>query len=180
MTNGPATIRKLGIFAFMSVTQKQRGASVRIRTRKNRTTQVVQEPQLPKGAEVHPRAHHLSLPLLYASNGNRGTTDVPFYMKDGRCLRRINALDILYIEVKGAQVTLSCGDREFTLNASMRAMLLQLPLNMFCMVNRNQAVNVLRIDSVGDRDVDVAGHTILLTPMFRSQLLNMLPILRNR
>jgi hypothetical protein len=136
--------------------------------------------QIPAGPAEHAGSHHPETSAAPASAGNGSMPDIPFYVRHGQGFCRINVMDILFIEVKGELVKLCCRQRVHALHASMRGVMLQLPFNMFCMVNRNQAVNVRLIDSIGAQYVIVAGQAIVLKPMFRSQLLNMLPILRNR
>jgi hypothetical protein len=158
----------------------ERGMTRRTRDGQHGETDAGPDEQIPASPAEHVRSPHAALSAEQPPQGNGALPDVPFFVKDGRCYRRMNAMDILYIEVRSEQVKLCCRDRDFTLHGSMRGMMLQLPSNMFCMVSRKQAVNMRLIESIGAQHVIVAGQAIVLKPMFRSQLLNMLPILRNR
>lgn len=141
----------------------------------------------PSAANIQPpvlsdqiRVRSLAVTLMPAVTENGRVHDMPLFVKEGRSYRRVNARDILAVEADGCYVKLCGTDHEHVLHNSLHTVMGQLPLNMFCMVNRKQAVNILMLQSVGNHDVEVAGRTFELSPKFRPRLLDMLPIVRHR
>ena len=126
------------------------------------------------------RVRSTALTLIPAVTENGRVHDMPLFVKEGRSYRRVNAREILAVEADGCYVKLCGADREHVLHNSLHTVMGHLPLNMFCMVNRKQAVNILMLQSVGNHEVEVAGRTFELSPKFRPRLLDMLPIVRHR
>jgi len=126
------------------------------------------------------RVRSTAVTLIPAITENSRVHDMPLFVKEGRTYRRVNARDIQFVEADGCYVKLCCTGHEHVLHNSLNSLMRHLPFNMFCMVNRNQAVNILMLQSIGNHEVEVAGRTLPLSPKFRPRLLEMLPIVRHR
>jgi DNA-binding LytR/AlgR family response regulator len=126
------------------------------------------------------RVRSTAVTLIPAITENSRVHDLPLFVKQGRSYHRVNARDILAVEADGCYVKLCGREGEHVLHNSLNAVMSHLPVNMFCMVNRKQAVNILMLQSVGSHEVEVDGRTFELSAKFRPRLLDMLPIVRHR
>jgi DNA-binding LytR/AlgR family response regulator len=126
------------------------------------------------------RVRSTAVPLIPGMTYNGRVQDQPLFVKEGRKYHRVHLSDILYVEAQRGYVKLCARNREHLLHNYLSAVMAHLPVNMFCMVNRSQAVNVLKLESISNHEVQVEGRTFELSPRFRPKLLELLPIVSHR
>lgn len=71
-----------------------------------------------------------------------------FFTKVGNKLRRIHLNDVRFIEVEGKYSAIHVGERKYNVKASLKDLLLKLPLEDFVRVSRNFVINIDRVTHI--------------------------------
>ena len=71
-----------------------------------------------------------------------------FFTKVGNKLRRIHLQDVRFIEVEGKYSAIHVGERKYNVKASLKDLLLKLPLEDFVRVSRNYVINIDRVTHI--------------------------------
>ncbi len=71
-----------------------------------------------------------------------------FFTKVGNKLRRIHLQDVRFIEVEGKYSAIHVGERKYNVKASLKDLLLKLPLEDFVRVSRNYVINIDRVNHI--------------------------------
>lgn len=124
------------------------------------------EPQAPTAAYPVHATHH--------------PRDMAVFLKDNKGLRRVMISDLVYLEADGNYVEVYMRSGRVVLRNSMTEVLKCLPENIFFLVNRSQAVNVLLLDGIGTDEVNMGPRSFTLTRRYREDLLRHLNIIAGR
>jgi DNA-binding LytR/AlgR family response regulator len=106
--------------------------------------------------------------------------DMSVFLKDNKGLRRVLISDLIYLEADGNYVEVYLRNGRVVLRNSMTEVLKCLPKELFFMVNRSQAVNVLLFDGIGGDEVSMGRKSFTLTRRYREDLLRHLNIIAGR
>ena len=106
--------------------------------------------------------------------------DRAVFLKDSRGMRRVFLRDIIYLEADGNYVELHLRNGRVVLRNSMAEVLKALPADVFFMVNRSQAVNILLVDQVGPDEVGIGKFGFTLSRRYRDELVGRLPVITGR
>jgi DNA-binding LytR/AlgR family response regulator len=106
--------------------------------------------------------------------------DRAVFLKDGRGMRRVFLRDIIYLEADGNYVELHLRNGRVVLRNSMAEVLKALPPDVFYMVNRAQAVNILLVDYVSSDEVGIGKFQFTLSRRYRDELVSRLPVITGR
>lgn len=106
--------------------------------------------------------------------------DRAIFLKDSRGMRRVFLRDMFYLEASGNYVELVLRNGRVVLRNSMAEVLKALPPDVFLMVNRAQAVNILLVDHIGTDDVAIGKFGFTLSRRYRDELVGQLPIITGR
>ena len=71
-----------------------------------------------------------------------------FFTKVGNKLRRIHLSDVRFIEVEGKYSAIHVGERKYNVKASLKDLLLKLPVEDFVRVSRNYVINIDRVTHI--------------------------------
>ena len=71
-----------------------------------------------------------------------------FFTKVGNKLRRIHLQNVRFIEVEGKYSAIHVGERKYNVKASLKDLLLKLPLEDFVRVSRNYVINIDRVTHI--------------------------------
>ena len=88
--------------------------------------------------------------------------------------------DLIYLEADGNYVEVYLRNGRVVLRNSMAEVLKCLPENIFHMVNRSQAVNILLLDGIESDEVSMGQKSFTLTKRYREDLLRHLNIIAGR
>jgi DNA-binding LytR/AlgR family response regulator len=102
---------------------------------------------------------------------------IPFYIRDQQGLHRVERADILFVQAAGNYAELHTRQRRFVLRTSMRDLLEQLKDLGLHQVNRHTAIHLLHLEHVAHEAVVLSGHTIPLSRIYRTALLERLQVL---
>jgi len=102
------------------------------------------------------------------------------FIRDGRKLHRVAVREMLHLEADGNYVELVMAKGRFVLRNSMSEVIKSLPEDLFAMVNRKQAVNLLLVDSVSTDEVTIGRLSYTISPRYREQLLERLHVVSGR
>jgi DNA-binding LytR/AlgR family response regulator len=106
--------------------------------------------------------------------------DLAVFLKDKKGLRRVQLVDIILIAADGNYVELHLRQGRVVLRNSISEILRCLPKDIFFMVNRSQAVNILLVDGIGNDEVSIGKRSFTLTRRYRDELLDNLHIVAGR
>lgn len=106
--------------------------------------------------------------------------DRAVFLKDRRGMRRVFLRDIIYLEADGNYVELHLRNGRVVLRNSMAEVLKALPADVFFMVNRSQAVNILLVDQVGADELGIGKFGFTLSRRYRDELIGRLPVITGR
>jgi DNA-binding LytR/AlgR family response regulator len=106
--------------------------------------------------------------------------DSAVFLKDNRGMRRVFLRDIFYLEADGNYVELHLRNGRVVLRNSMSEVLRALPADVFYMVNRAQAVNILLVDHIGSDEVGIGKFGFTLSRRYRDELVSRLPVISGR
>ncbi len=131
--------------------------------------------------EGYAQHEHLSPPsAAYPLHTPFHLRDLAVFLKDNKGLRRVMLSDMVYLEADGNYVEVHLRTGRVVLRNSMTEILKLLPEELFLLVNRSQAVNVLLVDGVGADEVTIGKRSFTLTRRYREGLLSQLPIIAGR
>ena len=116
----------------------------------------------------------------YPANSFNHARDMAVFLKDNKSLRRVMISDLVYLEADGNYVEVYLRQGRVVLRNSMAEVLKCLPENIFFMVNRSQAVNVLLLDGIESDEVTMGQRSFTLTKRYREDLLRQLNIIAGR
>lgn len=134
------------------------------------------------GHDDHQFARHLTFapPPAYPMHANNIPRDLAVFLKDAKGLRRVLLTDLLHLEADGNYVEVYLRQGRVVLRNSMSEVLKCLPENIFFLVNRSQAVNILLLDGIGSDEVIMGRKCFTLTRRYRDDLLKHLHIVAGR
>lgn len=116
----------------------------------------------------------------YPAHGGHQVRDMAVFLKDNKSLRRVMIADLIYLEADGNYVEVYLRNGRVVLRNSMAEVLKCLPENIFHMVNRSQAVNILLLDGIESDEVSMGQKSFTLTKRYREDLLRHLNIIAGR
>ncbi len=106
--------------------------------------------------------------------------DMAVFLKDNKGLKRVLISDLIYLEAEGNYVEVYLRNGRVVFRNSMSEVLKCLPENIFLLVNRSRAVNVLLLDGIGTDEVSMGRKSFTLTRRYREDLLLHLNIIAGR
>jgi DNA-binding LytR/AlgR family response regulator len=121
-----------------------------------------------------------NLPPAYPLNLSHIPRDLAVFLKDKKGLRRVQIVDIFLIAADGNYVEMHLRNGRVVLRNSISEILRCLPKDIFFMVNRSQAVNILLVDGIGNDEVSIGKRSFTLTRRYRDELLGNLHIVAGR
>lgn len=127
-----------------------------------------------------PRSEPLAPTAAYPVHATHHPRDMAVFLKDNKGLRRVMINDLIYLEADGNYVEVYLRGGRVVLRNSMTEVLKCLPENIFFLVNRSQAVNVLLLDGIGTDEVNMGQRSFTLTRRYREDLLRHLNIIAGR
>ena len=116
----------------------------------------------------------------YPSHASHVPRDMAVFMKDNKGLCRVLIRDLMYLVADGNYVEVHLRNRRVVLRNSMSEILKSLPANIFFMVNRSQAVNILLLENITADEVTMGERSFTLTKRYRDELLRELNIIAGR
>ena len=106
--------------------------------------------------------------------------DHAVYLRNDRKLLRTALRDMLLLQADGNYVELIMVKRRVVLRNSMAEVIKSMPDDVFQMVNRRQAVNIMLIDAISHDEVHIGSLSFTLSPRYRDDLLEKLHIISGR
>jgi DNA-binding LytR/AlgR family response regulator len=106
--------------------------------------------------------------------------DLSIFLKEKHGLRRVLITDILFVIADGNYVELHMPHGRVVLRNSICELLRSMPKDIFFMVNRSQAVNILLVDQIGTDEISIGKRSFTLTRRYREDLLRDLNIIASR
>ncbi len=108
-----------------------------------------------------------------------GISDVIFISNKNR-YERIRKKDILYIEAQGAYVDIYVIDGKMNLSTHLKNFLAQLDDSAFIQISRKHVVNISHVLEIYRESVVVGIQHIPITKMYRSGLMEKVPIIKTK
>lgn len=102
-----------------------------------------------------------------------------FFTKVGNKLRRIHLKDVRFIEVEGKYSAIHVGERKFNVKASLKDLLLKLPLEDFVRVSRNYVINIDRVTHIDTFQfiIKIDNDEIPISRTYKDELMKRIQLL---
>ncbi|MCH1576581.1 MAG: LytTR family transcriptional regulator [Flavobacteriales bacterium] len=102
-----------------------------------------------------------------------------FFTKVGNKLRRIHLQDVRFIEVEGKYSAIHVGERKYNVKASLKDLLLKLPLEDFVRVSRNYVINIDRVTHIDTFQfiIKIDNDEIPISRTYKDELMKRIQLL---
>ena len=102
-----------------------------------------------------------------------------FFTKVGNKLRRIHLKDVRFIEVEGKYSAIHVGERKYNVKASLKDLLLKLPLEDFVRVSRNYVINIDRVTHIDTFQfiIKIDNDEIPISRTYKDELMKRIQLL---
>ncbi len=102
-----------------------------------------------------------------------------FFTKVGNKLRRIHLKDVRFIEVEGKYSAIHVGERKYNVKASLKDLLLKLPIEDFVRVSRNYVINIDRVTHIDTFQfiIKIDNDEIPISRTYKDELMKRIQLL---
>jgi len=102
-----------------------------------------------------------------------------FFTKVGNKLRRIHLRDVRFIEVEGKYSAIHVGERKYNVKASLKDLLLKLPIEDFVRVSRNYVINIDRVTHIDTFQfiIKIDNDEIPISRTYKDELMKRIQLL---
>jgi DNA-binding LytR/AlgR family response regulator len=102
-----------------------------------------------------------------------------FFTKVGNKLRRIHLNDVRFIEVEGKYSAIHVGERKYNVKASLKDLLLKLPIEDFVRVSRNYVINIDRVTHIDTFQfiIKIDNDEIPISRTYKDELMKRIQLL---
>lgn len=99
--------------------------------------------------------------------------DEQIFIKQGYQFVKINQKDIVYLEAEDNYTTFVTDDKKYALRMSLSHILERFPTLRLVRIHRSYAVNIKRVDSFNDYEVNVGKSTLPLSKNYKEDFLRL-------
>ncbi len=102
-----------------------------------------------------------------------------FFTKVGNKLRRIHLNDVRFIEVEGKYSAIHVGERKYNVKASLKDLLIKLPIEDFVRVSRNYVINIDRVTHIDTFQfiIKIDNDEIPISRTYKDELMKRIQLL---
>ena len=102
-----------------------------------------------------------------------------FFTKVGNKLRRIHLQDVRFIEEEGKYSAIHVGERKYNVKASLKDLLLKLPIEDFVRVSRNYVINIDRVTHIDTFQfiIKIDNDEIPISRTYKDELMKRIQLL---
>jgi len=99
------------------------------------------------------------------------------FIRDSNVVRRLKAMDILFLEAKGDYVQIFTEEKQYSIHATLKSVEEKLSADLFLRIHRSFIINVGKIDTLEGKTIIIHKHVIPVSDAYRSLLNNRMQIL---